>query len=222
MCFSVGASFAAAGVLLVLGSRAVHAVHIPSQYMLAAIPFLFALQQAAEGIVWATARRPGFEKFTLGATYLFLMFAFIVWPSWVPTSLWIHERDHVTKRGLIPFMLIGVAVSVTLAYWMIYYGVRASVECSHIDYMLAYDIPDLWRIGVTVLYILVTITPFFIAHNQGLHIFGALLGVSCFIAYYIWQRFFISIWCFFAALLSVALLVIIQHEDREINPKGYS
>src|SRR5690242_9093334 len=57
MCFSVGASFTASGILAVIGGFAL--VRAPKYYRaLAAIPLLFALQQFAEGVVWMTLTHP--------------------------------------------------------------------------------------------------------------------------------------------------------------------
>lgn len=52
MCFSSIASFAASGILVVVGIASIKKVEYPSQLMFAGIPILFSGQQFTEGFVW--------------------------------------------------------------------------------------------------------------------------------------------------------------------------
>src|SRR5437870_4913753 len=96
MCFSAAGSFTLSGVLAAIGVASVtRSVHSPAR-MLAAVPLLFAAQQAAEGVVWLTTDSA--HPSTLGANhslavYAFLAFALIVWPVWSPLSLRRIERS---------------------------------------------------------------------------------------------------------------------------------
>ena len=56
MCFSAGASFTAGVVLSAVGVANHRKAKKPSQRLLALIPFLFGLQQVAEGVLWVTLR----------------------------------------------------------------------------------------------------------------------------------------------------------------------
>ena len=52
MCFSAGASFGAAAVLSIVGAVAVIKAKTIPQGLFAAIPFIFSIQQVAEGMLW--------------------------------------------------------------------------------------------------------------------------------------------------------------------------
>lgn len=54
MCFSAPASFALSGILTGFGAASIKQSSSRSRRLFAAIPLLFAAQQAAEGIVWLT------------------------------------------------------------------------------------------------------------------------------------------------------------------------
>src|SRR5690348_1383449 len=84
MCFSATGSFAIAGVLAGLGAASMVRNSSKAQRMFAAIPFIFAAQQATEGIVWLTihdGQHASLHRLAVGA---FLGFALIVWPIWLP------------------------------------------------------------------------------------------------------------------------------------------
>ena len=75
MCFSTSASFAAGITLTVIGVASIKKVKDPSQFLFASIPFLFGVQQFAEGVLWLTI--PNSELLTIKKifTSIFLFFA---------------------------------------------------------------------------------------------------------------------------------------------------
>ena len=87
MCFSASASFGAGIVLSVIGIASLKKVQHASQIPFAALPLIFAIQQFSEGILWLVL--PNLEYLILRQviTYVFLFFAQIVWPVWVPFAI---------------------------------------------------------------------------------------------------------------------------------------
>lgn len=70
--------------------------------MLAAVPLMFAAQQVTEGIVWLTIGDQSERPENLAAVAVFLVFALVVWPLWVPLSLLKAEvkgEDHGCRPG---------------------------------------------------------------------------------------------------------------------------
>lgn len=87
MCFSANASFTAGTVLTVIGAISVRKVRVPSQIFFASIPIIFAIQQFSEGFLWLSLTKPAFAELKVSMTFIFLFFAQIVWPFWVPFAV---------------------------------------------------------------------------------------------------------------------------------------
>ena len=87
MCFSAGASFGASAVLGTLGVVTLKKAKTTNQVPFAAIPLLFGAQQVAEGALWVGFSGNVNESWKHFPVYIFLVFAQLVWPVWVPFSI---------------------------------------------------------------------------------------------------------------------------------------
>lgn len=213
MCFSATASFGASSILGVMGVIAYTQMKHKNQFLLASIPLLFAIQQAAEGVVWLSFTHAAFEPWRTSAMYIFLLFAFIVWPVWIPLSVYCIERDD--RSWLLGIMVaIGACVSAYLAAGLIYYDVAVAMFDCHIRYFLPLATANIYV--SSLLYLLATIMPFFISRLRYAHFFGCLFGLSYAISYFFYYHVFVSVWCFFSALLSISVIVML-HTQKQIN-----
>lgn len=214
MCFCASASFAAAGFLSLIGIGAQYKASKP-QRMFAAIPFLFALQQLAEGVIWVTAQLSLAHQL---ATYIFLLFAFLVWPVWIPLSIFCCERERWRKKVLINLLIIGSSLSVFIAGVLGFYGATSTATGKHIVYSIPAPYENTVFFAVLAVYLVVTGTPFLISSVRVLRIFGILLAVSCCLSFAFGAAYFISVWCFYAALLSLGVLFAISEFNHQPNP----
>ncbi|MEX0671845.1 MAG: DUF6629 family protein [Candidatus Babeliales bacterium] len=203
MCFSATASFAAFGVLSILGLLSVRNAKTKQQIPFAAIPFLFGIQQFCEGVIWLTQSHGlPVKPFLALGTYGFLMFAFLVWPVWVPFSLLLLEKDTKRKQILAGLFGIGSIWALFVANFMIVSPITTSVVCcDHIQYLVGIGYPE-WAILV---YALATILPFFVSSVRLMTAFGLLVLATFIGAYLIFSMVFISVWCFFAAAISICV-----------------
>src|SRR5687768_18398485 len=96
MCFSATASFGAGIVLSTIGIATIKKAQRREQLAFAAIPLLFAVQQFSEGFVWVGLQNSNALMASAG-TYVFLFFAQVLWPFWVPWSVMILEKKE-TRR----------------------------------------------------------------------------------------------------------------------------
>src|SRR6188768_3673276 len=55
--------------------------------IIASIPLIFAVQQFTEGFLWLSLTSPRFAGLQSVATIVFLFFAQVVWPVWVPYAI---------------------------------------------------------------------------------------------------------------------------------------
>jgi hypothetical protein len=201
MCFSAISSFSAAGMLTGIGMLALLSIKRTSAYPRALIPFGFALQQMCEGVVWVTYDNPEYYALTHAASVLFLIFAMIVWPVWIPFSLTIAERSRVHAYKLGALTVFGVAIAAYGAFLLYTFPVSTSITCHSIAYMYG-NMTMLTQYLYTVAYVCAVVAPFFVSTTGFARLYGVLLSVALIVAWWAWYATAGSVWCFFAALLS--------------------
>lgn len=209
MCFSAEASFSASIVLGVVGIIAVKKTQLRSQLAFACIPFLFAFQQFTEGVLWLSLSNEKFAFLEPISTYLFLIFAQILWPIWIPFSIMLIENVKKRKTILFVTFIIGLLLSIYLTYCFIFYDIRAEISEHHIKYNLSFPHINkyIWITGC--FYMISTVASTFISCNKGMKLLGSAILLSSILTYLFATNYFISIWCFFAAIISLLVLRVI-------------
>ncbi len=220
MCFSATASFAAAGVTSVAGGAALRWARQPAHRVLAAIPIFFAAHQFAEGALWLALTLPGLTAWQQPAMFTFLAFGEAVWPFWVPLSILALERDPLRRKMLSALLVLGTVVSLARAYGLATDPVTARVAGQHIRYEI--DSPFLFRRASDVAYAIVTVLPPFVSSIRLMRFIGLILLASLGLSKIFFYDTFISVWCFFAALISALLVVVVRRESRRSEPSGSS
>lgn len=223
MCFSATASFGASAVLGTVGIIAVTKAKTNPQRAFASIPFLFAMQQLSEGLLWLSLKNADMTSWQSSLTYIFLMFAMVIWPFWVPFTIWQLENNAKRKKIIQKFVWIGATVAIGVCFILIRYPVQVvSPFCfncpgtpsptprDHLHYEFA--IPPLVKnliVAFSVLYIAATIITPFLSGIKKMKWLGVVFLASYLFAIGFYRGFVISVWCFFAALLSFVVLWII-------------
>lgn len=200
MCFSASASFVAGAALAVTGIITIQKVKSRSQMLFAAIPLLFSAQQFTEGVVWLSLSNPGNKSWSIIPITIFLFFAHVVWPVWVPLSILAMEKNKKNRNILIGMLGAGIIVASYLGICLFFRPVDAMIRDHHIFYDLRF--PSSIRWVTAVLYFIPTVLPPFMSSYKKM----VLLGMAVLSSYIVSQIFFegyvISVWCFFAALIS--------------------
>ncbi len=214
MCFSASASFGAGALLLGTGIASVNKSRSPEMLSFASMPILFGVQQISEGILWVTLPNPdavGFHDFN---TYFYLVFAQVIWPVWIPLSLWLIEPSKNGKKIISYFLIFGILAAIYLIYCLWVYDASAVIEAHHIRYQV--DIPG---IGVKrALYVSATIIPLFISSLKWMRVLGATILGSLIFSFVVYTQYVISVWCFFAAIISVLVyLIVVSNKDLLIK-----
>ncbi len=213
MCFSATASFSAGIVLAVAGIIAIRNTKHTSQLMFAAIPLLFSIQQFTEGFVWlALTHHKEWQHIPI---HIFLIFAQVLWPLWVPVSMLQIERSKIGRKLLSILVVIGASVSLYLLYTLISYNVSAAITPYHIHYEL--DFPTHFQYLVAGLYFLTTVVPPFLLKGKRMISLGLLNLASFVITMIFFDQYVISIWCFFAALISWEVILVIKELNKSSN-----
>jgi hypothetical protein len=115
-------------------------------------------------------------------------------------------------------MILGGAFSAYLVYCLFAYEVSAVVDSGHIRYYLYFPNMELRR----SLYFFVTLIPFFISSLRFMKLLGSAFLTALLISYFFFLGFVISVWCFFAAVLSALILfVVIKNKEDVSNPSPF-
>lgn len=208
MCFSASASFGASIVLTVIGVATIKKTKHPTQLLFAGIPLIFGVQQLSEGLLWLNLPNPDNVNISRIFTYVFLVFAQIIWPIWVTLAILLLEKSTTRKNIQKLFVGTGLVVGIYLAYCLMAFHVEAKIEEYHIAYIQNY--PTLFRIYVIVFYASATILPLFFSHIKHMWMLGATILASYIIAAIFYSQFILSVWCFFSSLISLAIYAIME------------
>ena len=217
MCFSAPASFALSGILTGVGVASVRQSSSSARRLFAAIPLLFAAQQAAEGIVWLTVGGDSASAVLRIAVYAFLGLALVVWPVWCPLALRRVERNPLRHRILTVLIWFGAAVGVSAAFLLSRWQPVAVVVEHSIRYDRAGSSSAFRDSLVLLAYALSTIVPFIVSSAQLARTIALAIVLSLALTALIERNALTSVWCFFAAMLSVLILVAVRREERVLR-----
>jgi len=209
MCFSATASFIVGGSLAVVGAVTLRKAANRSEIPFASIPLLFGIQQLIEGALWLSIENDMALMKTI-TTYLFTMFSHIIWPIYVPFAIALMEPEKSIepwrRNAMWGFRAAGVLTAMFLAALVATQPLTAVVD-QHIIYVTPffYDWP------MMVFYIIATCIVAFFSTHPLIRIFGLLVLAFFIVSYWFYTQAFFSVWCFFAAILS---LIIYLHFSR--------
>lgn len=202
MCFSATASFAAGTVLLATGAFTTHLARNGRERPYALIPALFGAQQIIEGALWLTfPDKAPLLKTVL--TYAYSIFSHVLWPIYVPLAVYMLETVPWRKKALMATAIAGTLVGLYLLYFLIRLPIVATAGEGHIDY----ESPHFYVGIVMTLYVLGTCVSPLLSHHRWVNWFGVGATISFLAAGTFYLTWFISVWCFFAAVMSVIVLL---------------
>lgn len=208
MCFSAAASFGTSAALGIIGVVAIKKATTIPQKLFAGIPLIFSVQQAIEGMLWLSLNDNEFRGQSV-LTYVYLVFALMLWPVWIPLAIRLLEKDATRKKILNILVIIGAIVAAWFGGSVLFYSAQAVTTHHHIQYQLNFP-PGLnglvWPLNI--LYFIATIVSTFISSNKRMKWLGILCAIAYLFSFYFYGQFVISVWCYFAAVLSIIVLWI--------------
>lgn len=216
MCFSATASFSAGAVLLAIGTITVKKSESKAELPFAMIPLLFGVQQLIEGVIWLTFQ---FDAPLLNTvmTYLYTLFSHVLWPVYIPFAVLLLEPVHMRRKMITAFFVVGMVVGVYLLYILVRYPVTSEVVDQHIVYLS----PHFYALAVMGSYLAASCVSMFFSSYKVIVVFGIVALLSFIAAYEFYTQSLISVWCFFAAILSgLVYLHINRSENLEVSLKS--
>ncbi|HVK08035.1 MAG TPA: DUF6629 family protein [Gemmataceae bacterium] len=207
MCFSADVSVGTALALLPAGAYCLEAAWRKDRaYLpLATVPVLFGVQQLCEGRVWA-ALDAGHLDLARGPSLAFLFFAFVVWPVGIPAAVAAVESG---TRSRVFLAVAGVGAVVAAGYYLpIAADGGRGLNPAAVGHSIRYDlsaVPAANGWFWLTLYLVTVSGPLLASRNGRLRPMGAAVMAAAAVSYVLFEYAFASVWCFFAAVLSLYL-----------------
>jgi hypothetical protein len=200
MCFSATASFIAGGVLSAAGVVTIMKTEKKSEIPFASIPLLFGIQQILEGVIWLTFHNT-VSELNIVMTFIYSVFSHVLWPIFVPLSIMLLEPVRWRKKVMFTLWIGGTVVGLYLFYNLFAFPITSRVENHHIIYFS----PHFYIYTVMGLYVAATCASSMFSSHKVIRFFG-LMALAAFIVSYLFYKIsLVSVWCFFAAVLSVII-----------------
>jgi hypothetical protein len=207
MCFSATASFLAAAVTGAAGVAALARVGHAREIPLALIPLAFATQQLVEGALWLTLPVAPAGGLSSSLTQAFLVYSLAFWPVFAPFTAWSMETVPLRRVATGLCLALGIALAAYFATTVLAAPHTSCISGGHIVYQVG--IKEHLLVGL--LYLAATGGALAISSHRAVSLLGTIVIAGSVTAYLFYWSVFISVWCFFAAVCSV---VILLHFER--------
>jgi hypothetical protein len=199
MCFSLLASVTAGTTLSAAGVATVRMTHRRAELPLAVIPLLFGVQQLTEGLVWWSLDHDD-ARLNAASTLAYMLFSHVLWPVFVPLAILCLEVVPWRRRALAGLVGVGIAVALDGLSIVVRAPSTSHVTGSSIQYAM----PGLVMIAF---YLLATCVAMMVSSHRLLRLMGATALGLALVSLWLYTAVFVSVWCFFSAVLTSLVLV---------------
>ncbi|MET9487771.1 DUF6629 family protein [Nocardia sp. NPDC006630] len=182
----------------------------------ALLPAIFALHQYIESIVWAGLNGHVSAGLEHAAVFAYLLIALPLLPTLFPLSILMLEPRGARLR-VAPFVVLGAVVSTYFTVVLITDPVGVT---SH-PYCLAYQTGAQNMPVWATLYVVAVIGPALMSGYPSIVAFGVLNLIGLVVAAALYVQAFASLWCVYAAIMSVLVLVHMVRRRRLPDPHRY-
>lgn len=214
-------SFATASALAFTGLAAFNRVRDKRYLVLASIPSLFALQQYIEGALWLSLLYDLHREAQSALVQGYAFFAGILWPVLAPLSVIKLEQNPLRRKVMLVVLIIGMGIALYTMYGLLLTDATARID----NQCIKYEHPLSDRKGLLLTYLIATCGAFFLSTEIGIRRLGVANIIGFLIAYRFYEYYLVSVWCFFAAIISCLIyfyLARLQEQKFAEAPADYS
>lgn len=204
-----GAVLVGAGVVTITQTRNRH--FLP----LAVTPLFFGIQQLLEGVVWLVLLERSSIPVELPALG-FLFFAYLFWPIYAPWAVWCVEPNARRRRWIAGLSWLGLGVSLSLATALVTSGISPMITQQSIDYQAVIPASAL----SLTLYVIAACGGGFLSSHRPLMWISLLTLLSLLATRVFFYATLASVWCFFAAIISLAMAWFVIRFGRKSRSVG--
>jgi hypothetical protein len=217
LCFSATANFVGSGVLGAVGVVTLTKVRHRRELLFAALPTLFAVHQFIEGFVWLGLDGTLSPAVThdMGAAYM--LYAQGLLPFLLPLSVLLFEADAKSRRLMLPFLVLGGGTALYILWALTAFPLQLYVRGNSIVYINQATN----NTAVALLYVIATCGSLFFSKIKMMVMFGT-ANLAILLVVMAFKRYaFTSLWCAYAAIASVIILVYFW-KSMEERPFRYA
>jgi hypothetical protein len=216
MCFSATANFTGAAVIGTVGIATLRKVRHRRALLFGAMPCLFAIHQAIEGFVWLSldGYLPARAAHDFGAA--FVLYAQGLLPFLLPLSVYIIEPEGSRRKRMLPFVILGGLLMLYILWGLITDPLQVYARTHSIVYKNALTA----NIPVAVFYVIATCGALLFSGFRYLILFGIANFIGLVVVSIVMAYAFTSIWCAYAALMSVIIYFHFQRR-KHLPPVVY-
>jgi len=213
MCFSATASFAAASLAGSAGVFTLSQARGTRELPLAAVPALFGIQQAVEGALWLALPHADYAALALYLANSFAVIALVVWPLYSPAAAALAEENG--RRRMLIWLLVpfGALFALYSGFDIAAHPYRAVIASHSLCYINNSPYPP-FAIGV---YFIAVCSGFLLSSHTVLRAFGMIVTLGLAASLAVFLADLVSVWCFFAAVASAALVIHFRWRSSEVR-----
>lgn len=198
MCFSAKANFIGSAIIAGVGIATMVRVRHLKELLFAATPLLFALHQLIEGFVWLGLDGKVSPSILDGAGAAYMLYAQGLLPIILPLSVLLIEPTRSRIKWIVPFLVLGIGLSFYILWALTRFG-----EVYLRDHSIVYFNPGTEHGIVAVLYVIATCGSLLFSGYRYLLVLGIVNLLGLLVVLYDRAYAFTSLWCAYAALVSV-------------------
>jgi hypothetical protein len=203
LCFSATANFVGSGALAAIGVVTLTKVKHRNELLFAALPTLFAVHQFIEGFVWLGLDGVLSPTVTRDMAAAYMLYAQGLLPFLLPLSVLLFEPDVQSRRRMLPFLVLGGTTSLYILWALTAYPLEVYVRGNSIVYINQATN----NTAVAVAYVIATCGSLFVSKVRPMIVFGAANLAILLIVMEVKRYAFTSVWCAYAAIASLIILV---------------
>jgi hypothetical protein len=211
LCFSAAANFVGSGVLGAIGVVTLTKVKHRREILFAALPTLFAIHQFIEGFVWLGLDGILSPAVAHDMGSAFMLYAQGLLPFLLPLSVLLFEPDAKSRRRMLPFLVLGGGTTLYILWALTAYPLQLYVRGNSIVYINQATN----NTEVALLYVIAVCGSLFFSKIRMMVIFGAANLAILLIVMEVKRYAFTSLWCAYAAIASVIILVCFWRSSEE-------
>lgn len=191
------------GVLGAVGVVTLTKVKHRRELLFASLPVLFAVHQFIEGFVWLGLDGTLSPAVAHDMGAAFMLYAQGLLPFVAPLSIMLFEPTRKSRRRMLPFVVIGGVTALYVLWALAAYPTQIYVR----ENSIVYTNQATSNLVVGVCYLIATCASLFFSKIRMMVAFGVANVVILVIVLAIKQYAYTSVWCAYAAVASVIILV---------------
>ena len=178
-----------------------------------ALPLLLGAHLLVEAFVWEGLTGGVAASTGRAAMWVYLAFALVVLPVYVPFAVRAVEPDARRRRAMARLGVAGVGLAGVYLLGLLYAPVDVRIEERHLAYVLHIEYGGL----LAGIYAVVACAPPMLSSDRRIALFGMTNLAAVVVLVWVESSTLTSLWCAWAAVTSVAIVAHLRRAPRGVE-----